>query len=58
MKTDGKQKDSSITNTELETIPSNVVAEVTILGDATVLTGAMPNARWQDGSFNPTRYKA
>jgi hypothetical protein len=32
--------------------------ELITLGDARILTGGSPNGRWQDGSFNPTRFKS
>lgn len=31
--------------------------DIVRLGNASDLTRGLPNGRWQDGSFNPTRYK-
>ena len=31
--------------------------ELIDLGNARDLTRGMPSARWQDGAFNPTRYR-
>lgn len=42
---------------QLESSRSFQAPELISLGDARTLIQGMPNGRWQDGSFNPTRYK-
>jgi hypothetical protein len=50
---DVKPRDENQSETRLTFQPPELVT----LGDAQTLTGGSPNGRWQDGSFNPTRYK-